>query len=318
MPNWARARARIERRCAETVSSKQLRVGVLELLRQAVPYDAHVWLLTDPVTRVGTSPLADIPELQWTELPGLIRRRYLVGATWSDFRPTGAADVATSVYADKFGYWGWLDLWRTERTFTTHERDFLASLVPAVTVALRTCQARTFTSATEVELPGAAVVILAPDLQPKGRTSAAARALLRLNPPDEPDNGIPVVPAAAYNVAAALLAAEAGKPVGPAWSRVHLGGARWVTVSAARMDGGNIAVTIEPSTPAQRREVFALAHALSPREREVLDELVTGADSPTIAERLVISEHTVNDHVKSILAKTGLTTRPRLLARIAG
>jgi DNA-binding CsgD family transcriptional regulator len=316
VPNWGRARVRIERLCAEPMSSKQVRMAVLGVLRQVVGFEAHVWLLTDPVTRVGTSPLADIPGLPWAELPALIRERYLAGETWTGFRPAGAADVATSVYTDKFGCWGWLDLWRTERTFTADERDFLASLVPALTAALRAGQARTFAcAATEVELPRAAVVILGPDLQPKGRTSAAARALLRLNPPDE---DIPVVPAAAYNVAAALLAAEAGRSVGPAWSRVHIGGARWVTVSAARMDGGDIAVTIEPSTPGQRREIFALAHALSPRERQVLEQLVTGADSPTIAERLVISEHTVNDHVKAILAKTGVSTRPRLLARIAG
>lgn len=84
------------------------------------------------------------------------------------------------------------------------------------------------------------------------------------------------------------------------------------------MDGGDIAVTIQPSTPAQRREVFALAHGLSPRERQVTEQLITGADSPAIAQRLVISEHTVNDHVKAILAKTGTGTRSRLLARMAG
>lgn len=316
MANWGSARARIERLCAAPVTSKDLRMAVLNLLRPVVPYDAHVWLLTDPVTRVGTSPLADIPGLPWTELPALIHRRYLADPAWTDFHPAGAADVATCVYTDRFGCWGWLDLWRHDRRFTAGERDFLASLEPALTAALRTAQARTFTDrAAEVEVPAAAVLILGPDLQPKGRTSAAAGALLRLNPPDE---GIPLVPAAAYNVAAALLAAEAGRSVGAAWSRVHLGGTQWVTVSAARMDDGEIAVTIEPSTPAQRREVFALAHALSPRERQVLDELVTGADSATIARRLVISEHTANDHVKAILAKTGLSTRPRLLARIAG
>lgn len=309
-------RARIERLCAAPASSKQLRIEVLDSLRSVVSYDAYVWLLTDPVTRVGTAPLAEIPGLSWAELPALIRRRYLAAEHWSDFHPDGALDVATSIYADKFGCWAWLDLWRTEGMFTAAERGFLASLEPALTAALRACQARTFTdSAAEGELPHAAVVVLGPDLQPKSHTSAAFQALLQLNPPEQ---SIPVVPAAAYNVAAALLAGEAGRPVGPPWSRVHLGGGNWVIVSAARMNGGDIAVTIEPSAPAQRREVFALAHALSPRERQVLEELVTGADTPTIAKRLVISEHTVNDHVKAILAKTALPTRARLLARLAG
>jgi len=58
--------------------------------------------------------------------------------------------------------------------------------------------------------------------------------------------------------------------------------------------------------------------SLTPREREVLAELVTGTDSRHLARRLVLSEHTVNDHIKAILAKTGAPTRPTLLARVAG
>lgn len=315
MPSWAVAFERIQRCCAAPVSSKQLRLAMLEVMASVLPYDAHVWLLTDPVTRVGTEPLADIPGLPWHELPELIRLRYLTD-DWTAFCPDGVADVATSIYADKFGCWAWLDLWRTEGAFSVAEREFLASLLPVITAALRAAQARTFSAAsTAPTLPAAAVVILGPDLRPKGRTSAAAQALWRLNPPDE---GIPLVPAAAYNVAAALLGVEAGGAINAAWSRVHLGGSCWVTLTAARMDEGDIAISIEPSTSAQRREVFALAHALSARERQVLDELATGADTTTIAQRLVISEHTVNDHVKAILGKAGQPTRSRLLAHITG
>ena len=77
-------------------------------------------------------------------------------------------------------------------------------------------------------------------------------------------------------------------------------------------------VTIEVSTPHERREVYALAHGLTPREREVLAEVARGLDSRAVAERLVVSEHTVHDHVKAVLAKTGTATRQALLARIAG
>lgn len=316
MPNWAAVHGRLERACLEPGTSKQLRVSVLDLLRPVVPYDAYVWLLTDPVTRVGTVPLAHIPGLPWVELPALIRQRYLVGEDWFNFRPDGAIDVFTSLYVDKFGCWGWLDLWRTGVSFTPDERAFLTSLQPALTTAQRTAQARTFTDPpVDAQPPGAAVLVLGADLTLKGHTSAAVSTLLRLNPPDR---DIPLVPAAAYNVGAALLAGEAGRRVGAAWSRVHLAGGHWVTLSAARMDSGDIAVAVEPCTSAQRREVFALAHALSPRERQVLDELATGADSSAIAERLVISEHTVNDHVKAILAKTSAPTRARLLARLTG
>ncbi len=59
------------------------------------------------------------------------------------------------------------------------------------------------------------------------------------------------IPASAYNVGAALVAQEAGVPVGEPWARVHLGGGRWVTVRASRL-GEDVAVSIEPSTPAER------------------------------------------------------------------
>ena len=111
--------------------------------------------------------------------------------------------------------------------------------------------------------------------------------------------------------------------MGEPWSRVHLGDGRWVTLRADRMTPiadptGDVVVTIAVSTPHERREIFALAHALTPRERQVLAEVARGRDSHAIADRLVVSEHTVNDHVKAVLAKAGTATRQALLARIAG
>jgi DNA-binding NarL/FixJ family response regulator len=89
-------------------------------------------------------------------------------------------------------------------------------------------------------------------------------------------------------------------------------------MTAASEGEGDAVVTIAVSTPAERREVFALAHGLTAREREVLAELARGLDSHAIAERLFLSDHTVHDHVKSVLAKTGTPSRQALLSRIAG
>jgi DNA-binding CsgD family transcriptional regulator len=277
--------------------------------------------------------------LSWAELPGLVRARYLArGTRWTDlleagvpvrssgpdkqvgWRRDGVVDVLTAVFADRFGCWAWLDLWRTTREpFTANDRERIARAVPALTTGLRTAQARTFVATGPVAPGGPAFLLLGPDLQVHVGTPAAREALQRLNPPDDPAVVEQAIPAAAYNLAAALIAAEEDVPVGPLWSRVHLGGGRWVTLRAARTAAGaDIAVGIEESTPAERLEVFALAHGLSPREREVLAGLATGADSRRLAERLVLSEHTVNDHVKAVLAKTGARTRAALLARAAG
>ena len=48
---------------------------------------------------------------------------------------------------------------------------------------------------------------------------------------------------------------------------------------------------------------------LTPREREVLDQLATGATNRTIAAELVISEKTVSVHVSNVLAKLGVENR---------
>ena len=125
------------------------------------------------------------------------------------------------------------------------------------------------------------------------------------------------IPAAAYNIGAALLAWEQGVPVGEPWARVHLGGNRWVTIRASRL-GVDIAVSIEPSTTQERMELFARSFGLSRRETDVLSLLGNGLDSKEIAGVLVLSEHTVNDHAKAILSKTGSRTRQLLLSRALG
>jgi DNA-binding CsgD family transcriptional regulator len=90
-----------------------------------------------------------------------------------------------------------------------------------------------------------------------------------------------------------------------------------VTLKASRL-GTDIAVSIEPSTPADRLDIYARACGLTRRESEVLALLCEGRDTREIAEQLVVSEHTASDHLKAILAKTGARTRQLLLARGLG
>lgn len=52
-----------------------------------------------------------------------------------------------------------------------------------------------------------------------------------------------------------------------------------------------------------------LRHALTPRELAVLDELARGGTTAQIAERLTVSPHTVQTHVRSVLAKMGVESR---------
>jgi DNA-binding CsgD family transcriptional regulator len=332
---------RVERVCRTNLSAKALREQLLTLVGETIPYDGHLFALTDPVTKVPSAPHADVPMVPWPRLPELIRWRYLTEVNRADRllgKPAsslltataspeesliwrhvqseiGVVDTAMVAFGDRYGAWGLLELWRTTVPFTATELDLLTALAPAVTTGLRGSVARTFAEpVADIGTTGPAVIVLGPDLVVRSQTDDAAAALFRLLPPDEP---MTPIPAAAYNIGGALIAQEQGIPVGEPWSRVHLGANRWVTVRASRL-GGDIAVSIEPSTPAERMDLFARSHGLSTRESEVVALLAVGLDSKEIAGQLFLSEHTVNDHVKAALAKTGTRTRQVLLARATG
>ena len=71
-------------------------------------------------------------------------------------------------------------------------------------------------------------------------------------------------------------------------------------------------VSAQPPTP-------VLAQ-LSPREREVLDQIATGAGNAVVADRLGLSPKTVGNHISSIFAKLGVATRAEaiVIAKDAG
>ncbi|MBI4670098.1 MAG: helix-turn-helix transcriptional regulator [Chloroflexi bacterium] len=55
---------------------------------------------------------------------------------------------------------------------------------------------------------------------------------------------------------------------------------------------------------------------LTEREQQVLALVAQGLSNAQIAERLVISEKTVRNHITHILAKLGLCTRSELIALV--
>jgi DNA-binding CsgD family transcriptional regulator len=333
-------RVSVTGQCASHDDARLLRLALLDELRQIVPFDAFAWLLTDPETAVGTSPIADVPCLP--ELPRLIRLKYatevnrwtrqsepvarLHDATdgrleqslvWRELlRENGVKDVASIVFRDRFGCWSFLDLWRTGMIFTNADESALRTHVSTITEALRRCVARTFAASrtTRVIRTGPIVLVLSPDLEVRAQTPETEQFLRALVPPDGDRRP---VPAAAYNVAAQFLAVEAGVDDHPPVARAHLDGGGWLTLRAARIDD-NIAVSIEVSSPTETLDLFRRAAGLTVREAELLDLLAAGADTRAAAQRMFLSEHTIQDHLKSVFAKTGTRSRRELLARATG
>lgn len=341
----------MRRRCAAGGPERELRAAVLRLLRDAVPFEYYVWVTCDPVTAVGAAPLAEVPVP--AELPRVIRTKYLNPAgRWTSL-PTGAVrtlaaapvagprdrawrdllhghgvtDVASAVLRDRAGTWGFLDLWRRDGRFGPGETELLAEVLPDLTGAVRAGVAASFRPATGPAPPpatrpvttGPAVLMLSGDLVPGERTRAAD-ATLRALLPTPPDRA--PVPAAALNAGAQLLAVEAGIDPGPPSARLPVGGGRWVVVRAARLGpaapGTPIVVTVGEATAAERLEVYARAIGLTPRETLLVERLLTGADTRAAARALGISEHTVQDHLRSVFAKSGTSSRGALLAHATG
>jgi PAS domain S-box-containing protein len=82
--------------------------------------------------------------------------------------------------------------------------------------------------------------------------------------------------------------------------------------SAGQGLGASLRATLEFAIPIGDPEI----EAVSRREREVLELLVTGDRVPVIARRLHISPHTVRNHLKSMYRKLGVGSQSELIERV--
>jgi DNA-binding CsgD family transcriptional regulator len=351
---FVRSLAHIERLCDQAVDAgadaRAFRSQVLGQVRRAVRFDAYAWLMTDPKTAVGAAPVADVPWM--SELPRQIALKYCTAVNrwtalgdsqvallheatggdlarslvWRELLARHAVhDAASVVFADRFGCWAFLELWRSDTVgrFSREEARFLGDLAPPLTMALRRLQADTFIARPAREQPrvGPIALVLSAGLQVRGQTAETTEYLRILIPPASDRAPIPAV---AYNVAAQLLAIEAGVDSHAASARVHVANGLWMTARAARLDGPgptsdhDIAVTLEECSGAERVDVFGRAFGLTIRERELFDHLVEGGDTREVAQRMFLSENTVQDHLKAIFAKTSARSRRTLLAWALG
>jgi DNA-binding CsgD family transcriptional regulator len=79
---------------------------------------------------------------------------------------------------------------------------------------------------------------------------------------------------------------------------------------------GNVAVFIQRAHPTLVAPLLLKAYGLTPREQDVARLTLRGATTAQTAQRLAISPHTVNDHLKSIFEKTGARTRGEFSANL--
>jgi DNA-binding CsgD family transcriptional regulator len=340
-----RSYEQLEQLSAGLVDPFALRFQIVELLRPVVGFDRWCWPTCDPDSGLGTTAVGEHdywPVLQRlllldqrldepSALPALDRPIARNGGTGGlrfldVLGPIGIGDELRVPLADRHGLWGCLDLMRStdDRPFSEADIAFLDTLTPLAAATRRSAAAAA--AGTQISAPPAAgVLVLDSDLDVRAATASARAWLAELVPPDFEFAHIAAL-GAVYNVASRAFARAAadhstgrhGNDLAPRVRVRSISGA-WAIIEADLLDpyAGTVAVTIRPASAHDVLDLRLVAHDLTAREREIVTVLLDGSETHAVAERLFLSPHTVNDHVKAIFAKIGVRTRKQLLATLA-
>jgi DNA-binding CsgD family transcriptional regulator len=112
---------------------------------------------------------------------------------------------------------------------------------------------------------------------------------------------------------------EAGRDPSPMRVRMRSPGGAWTTLIAESLPGRPaISVVAMATDAAQLLPLQMAAFGLTDRETQVVQTVLEGLDTRAIADRLSISVLTVQDHLKSVFAKTGVHSRRQLATLLIG
>ncbi len=211
--------------------------------------------------------------------------------------------------------WGCVVMHRTEETgdFTPEEARLLGRLSRPVAEALRhSYRVDAARRRDDDRAPGLLVLDAHDDVE---LSTPPADALLSLLTIEDPAHRL--VPAAALSLAADVRAqGRAGKSAQPLHVPTSSG---WLSLYGSLPDGpagGRVAIVVQRADADYSVPLRLEAFGLTAREREVATLVARGLDTSAIAERLVISPWTVQDHLKAIFAKTDTRSRRELLSQV--
>ncbi len=324
-------------------------------LRRAVASDATCWHTLDPQTRLLTSdePRELIESGIYTEetvaaagevivrseylqedrngFAELAARRVPVGilaeatrgrpersARYRDLlEPSGIPHEMRAAFVLRGRVWGAVHVARRESSggFTRRDAEVLAQVAPTIAAGIR--GSLRFDAARRVEgaeAPGLVVIDGAGEVELI--TPPALPLLTGIAAPGfDPASGelpSPLIALASFVRTQDPAAAGGGNVV------TVPGREGWITLHASRPDpsGDRVAIVIEVASGPRVATVRLEAHGATAREREVATLIARGQSNAEIAETLVLSPHTVGDHVKSLFEKLDVANRQELVARV--
>jgi DNA-binding CsgD family transcriptional regulator len=318
-----------------------------EVLDRAVPHGgAPCWFTLDPVSLLVTSHFDEgVPELppKWAlneyyqddvnKLADVARSRRGIStlheATGGD--PTGSPrwhfnmtlggdqELIAALRTSSGEVWGALGLYRGpgRPLFDDQDLAFVRAVAPNLAEGAR--RGLLVGEATDPEGPDApGLLVLSQEGEVESAMPGVERWLAAL-PDGDWDAGR--LPSAVLAVAGRALrtAEHPDQPGEVAVSRVLSRSGTWVVLHGASLVTGGarrVAVIVEPAHPARIAPLLMSVYGLTEREQQVTQLVLQGNSTAEIAERLVVSAHTVQQHLKRIFDKTGVRSRRDLVGKV--
>ncbi|NNH74986.1 helix-turn-helix transcriptional regulator [Nocardia uniformis] len=318
-------------------------------LQRIAPFDAAVWVATDPINGLTTAPvrvenlheggcgtyweseifaehvnlfrdLAHAP-VPVAGLRAVTGDQPTLSPLYRNFmRPRGFEDELRAVFRIDGQSWGQLSLFRAggRAEFDAADITLVEALSAPLAQRLRSfAQPSAYSPENTAHAPGMLLFDTDGNLV---SINDEARDLLAQMPPG-PSTRTPLGIELPLPVWILSTAGRARLTGGSARIRIRATTGRWLVCHASCLRdgagrGGSTALVIEPAKPSEIAALVVAAYELTRRELDVIDLIARGLPTGEIAERLYLSPHTVRDHVKAIFDKVGVTSRGELVAKL--
>ena len=318
-------------------------------IRRVVDADAMCWHTLDPTTRLLTSDSSEdlissgvyTPETAVAAGAGIVASEYLVddvntfaglarrrvpASTLSSatrghperstryqevLTPSGIPFELRAAFVSRGRAWGAVHVARREdrADFTEQDVAALARITTTVADGIRT-SLRFDAARRGAASTGPGMIVLGPRDEIELITEPARELLSEIRSS----------PVGAVQIPSALLALAASIRAGSDATAVAVPGASgWMTLHASMPEGRateRVAVVIDRAAGPESASLRLETYGVTAREREVATLLAQGCSNAEIAATMVLSPYTVQDHIKNLFEKTGVSSRRELVARI--
>ena len=352
MAAHARVRDEIVRLANRGLSVPEFSRAVGDALGRAVPAEGTCLMTTDPATMLPTAefvenglPAAELLRLveievrepdfnKWAQLAHTGHPAgSLSDATAGDLdrslrqreirRPGGFSDELRVVLADSTGTWGQLTVFREAGRpyFSSAEVEFVSSIAGVIADGLRR---GLLLGSAQAGDDDAGLLVLDADDGVRMSNREADHLLDELGTGGREGARLPLVISSVARQARSLCgpatsAAPAPTGTRAARARARTRAGRWLIVRGSLLNDGpepQVAVMLEAARPAEMAPLMVDAYGFTDSERRVTELVAKGLSTKQIAARLHVSSYTVQDHLKSVFAKSGSGSRGDLIARL--